>query len=121
MTCKDTIDILADFLDQTLTSSAVEQLDAHLRDCAPCRAYLNTYRKTRGLVGEAGRVEMPDELKARLRDSCLNSSAMGGPDRDGGRRRLGGPLKLARCSAIAATEGCSRCRGWNPGVLHGQA
>jgi hypothetical protein len=77
MTCKDTIDILADFLDQTLTSSAVEELDAHLRDCAPCRAYLNTYRKTRGLVGEAGRVEMPAELKARLRDFLLEQLGKG--------------------------------------------
>jgi len=67
MTCKDAIDIIADFLDQTLASDAVEELEAHLRDCEPCRAYLNTYRKTRALVGEAGRVEMPEELKARLR------------------------------------------------------
>jgi len=67
MTCKDAIDIIADFLDQTLASDAIEELEAHLRDCEPCRAYLNTYRKTRGLVGEAGRVEMPEELKARLR------------------------------------------------------
>jgi anti-sigma factor (TIGR02949 family) len=71
MTCKDAIDILADFLDHTLTSSAVEQLETHLRDCPPCHAYLNTYRKTRGLVGEAGRVEMPAELKSRLRDFLL--------------------------------------------------
>ena len=66
MRCKDAIDIIADFLDQTLTSDAAAALEAHLRDCEPCRAYLNTYRKTRGLVGEAGRVEMPEELKARL-------------------------------------------------------
>jgi len=71
MTCKDAIDIIADFLDQTLTSDAVQELEAHLRDCEPCRAYLNTYRKTRGLVSEAGRVEMPEELKARLRRFLL--------------------------------------------------
>ena len=72
MTCKDAIDILADFLDHTMTRDAVDQLEAHLGDCAPCRAYLNTYRKTRGLVGEAGRVEMPAELKSRLRDFLLH-------------------------------------------------
>jgi anti-sigma factor (TIGR02949 family) len=71
MTCKDAIDIIADFLDQTLASEAVERLEAHLRDCAPCRAYLSTYRKTRALVGEAGRVEMPEELKSRLRRFLL--------------------------------------------------
>ena len=71
MTCKDAIDIIADFLDRTLASDAVEELEAHLRDCEPCRAYLNTYRKTRGLVGEAGRVDMPEELKSRLRRFLL--------------------------------------------------
>jgi hypothetical protein len=71
MTCTDAIDIIADFLDQTLASDAVEGLEAHLRDCEPCRAYLNTYRKTRGLVSEAGRVEMPAEMRSRLRRFLL--------------------------------------------------
>ena len=67
MTCRDAIDILAEFLDQTLSTETAEALETHLRDCAPCRAYLRTYRATRGLVGEAGRVEMPAEMRARLR------------------------------------------------------
>lgn len=67
MTCRDAIDILAEFLDQTLSTEAAEALEAHLRDCGPCRAYLSTYRATRGLVGGAGRVEMPAEMRARLR------------------------------------------------------
>ncbi|HYB41621.1 MAG TPA: zf-HC2 domain-containing protein [Candidatus Methylomirabilis sp.] len=71
MTCKDAIDILADFLDQTLAPEVLESLEAHLRDCEPCRAYLNTYRRTQSLVGEAGRVEMPPELKTRLRDLLM--------------------------------------------------
>jgi predicted anti-sigma-YlaC factor YlaD len=71
MTCRDAIDIIADFLDQTLASDVVDKLEDHLRDCEPCRAYLNTYRRTRGLVSEAGRVEMPAELKARLRRFLL--------------------------------------------------
>ena len=71
MTCKDAIDIIADFRDETLASSAVDELEAHLGDCEPCRVYLNTYRKTRGLVRAAGRVEMPEELTARLRRFLL--------------------------------------------------
>ena len=67
LTCKDAIEILADFLDGTLPADAVETLEQHLHDCPPCVAYLKTYRKTRELVGRAGRVEMPAELKARLR------------------------------------------------------
>jgi anti-sigma factor RsiW len=72
MTCKDAIVVLADFLDEILSPEAVRELEAHLRDCAPCRAYLNTYRKTRGLVARAGHAEMPAELKARLRQFVLD-------------------------------------------------
>ena len=43
-----------------------------MRDCAPCRAYLNTYRKTRALVGQEGRVEMPEEMRAHLRRFLLD-------------------------------------------------
>jgi len=71
MTCEDAIEVLAEFLDQTLPPDVGEALRAHLSDCAPCRAYLRTYEKTRGLVGRAGRAEMPEELKARLRAFLL--------------------------------------------------
>ena len=71
MTCRDAIDVLAEFLDQTLSDEAGEALEAHFIDCPPCRAYLRTYRATRGLVGEAGRVEMPPEVRARLRQFLI--------------------------------------------------
>ena len=67
LTCKDAIEILADFLDQTLASDVAARLTQHLEDCPPCFAYFETYRKTRELVGRAGRVEMPAELRTRLR------------------------------------------------------
>lgn len=72
MTCRDAIDIIAEFLDQTLPTDAGRALEAHLGDCEPCRAYLNTYRATRRLVGHAGRMEMPADLKARLRQFLLD-------------------------------------------------
>jgi mycothiol system anti-sigma-R factor len=67
MTCRDAIDVLAEFLDQALSREAGEALEAHLSDCPPCQAFLSTYRATRGLVGEVCRVEMPAELRVRLR------------------------------------------------------
>lgn len=71
MTCREAIDVLADYLDQVLSPAIAARLDAHLRDCPPCLAYLKTYRRTRDLAGQAGRVEMPQELKARLRRFLL--------------------------------------------------
>jgi len=71
MTCKDAIAVLADYLESTLSPDLVEKLEEHLRDCAPCRAYLATYRKTKSLTTDAGRVEMPEEMKTRLREFLL--------------------------------------------------
>ena len=66
LTCKDAIDVLADYLESVLDAEMLAALERHLRDCPPCRAYLNTYRKTRDLAGQAGRVAMPAEMKRRL-------------------------------------------------------
>ncbi|HKW91831.1 MAG TPA: zf-HC2 domain-containing protein [Methylomirabilota bacterium] len=66
MTCNEAIDVLADFLEQSLTDELAAALEQHLVDCAPCRAYLSTYRKTRDLTRRAGRVPMPEEMKQRL-------------------------------------------------------
>jgi anti-sigma factor RsiW len=67
MTCRDAIDILAEYLEQSLDAELCRELERHLEDCAPCRAYLATYRKVRELGAEAQRVEMPEEMKTRLR------------------------------------------------------
>jgi len=75
MTCKEAIGVLGDFLEQTLSSEAGRDLEAHLRDCEPCRAYLNTYDKTRRLTAGAGRIQMPPELRARLHRFLLDKLA----------------------------------------------
>jgi anti-sigma factor RsiW len=67
MTCRDAIAIMGDYLESLLNEEALAELEAHFRDCAPCRAYLNTYRRTRDMAGAEGRVEMPPEMKERLR------------------------------------------------------
>jgi anti-sigma factor RsiW len=71
VTCKDAIAIMADYLESALSPELVEKLEEHLRDCAPCRAYLATYRETKSLAADAGRVEMPEEMKTRLREFLL--------------------------------------------------
>jgi len=68
LTCQDAIGLLVDFLDQTLGDRLVAELERHLADCAPCRAYLKTYRKTRDLTARAAPADMPAELRTRLRD-----------------------------------------------------
>ncbi len=71
MTCRDAIAVLADYLEHALDPDVVQALESHLAGCEPCRAYLATYRKTRALGARAARVEMPDEMKTRLRQFLL--------------------------------------------------
>ena len=78
MLCKEMImDFLADYLDGALNPDVLEDLEQHLQDCRPCVAYLNTYKKTRDLTGQAARVEMPEEMKVRLREFLLKQLSKG--------------------------------------------
>jgi len=71
LTCREVVGLLADYLESALGQERMRELEEHLAGCEPCRAYLNTYRATRHLVGREGRAEMPPELKARLREFIL--------------------------------------------------
>jgi len=72
ITCEAAIALMVDYLDAALAPPTLEDLETHFRDCPPCRAYLATYAKTRELTAQATRVEMPDEMKARLRRFLLD-------------------------------------------------
>jgi anti-sigma factor RsiW len=71
LTCHDLIGLLLDYLEATLDEDTVALFERHLADCAPCRAYLRTYERSRRLVGEVGQVAMPVELRDRLRELLL--------------------------------------------------
>ena len=72
MTCEEAIARLADYLDAELTPEMLDRFEAHLAVCAPCRAYLATYRKTQELAAKVNRVDMPETLKARLRELLID-------------------------------------------------
>ena len=67
MICRELIAVLDEYLDGTLPPDVVIDLERHLAVCEPCRAYLATYRKTRELGARAASVDMPEEMKTRLR------------------------------------------------------
>jgi hypothetical protein len=71
LTCRDVIGLLLDYLEATLGPDAAAAFERHLQDCAPCRAYARTYDRSRQLVAEVSQVEMPPEMKARLRGLLL--------------------------------------------------
>ena len=71
MTCQEAIALLGDYLATTLGARDAAELEAHLRDCDECVAYLNTYRKTSELVRAAAPVAMPAAMRKRLRDFLI--------------------------------------------------
>ena len=75
MTCQEFIELLADYLEMTVTPETVAAMEAHLADCGPCQAYLKTYRRTQELASASERAAlpagMPAEMKAHLRAFLL--------------------------------------------------
>jgi predicted anti-sigma-YlaC factor YlaD len=75
MTCKDFVDLLADYLEMTCAPETLASLEAHLAGCVPCQVYLRTYRRTRELAAASERAAlppgMPREMKAHLRAFLL--------------------------------------------------
>jgi anti-sigma factor RsiW len=65
-TCKDSINLLLDFLDGEIPAEEAQHLREHLSGCAPCVDFLRTYKATPGLCRRALAQQMPQEVSARL-------------------------------------------------------
>ena len=80
MNCREAIDVLADYLDALLTPDILARLEDHLRICAPCRAYLATYKRTVELAAKVNRVELPPDVRQRLSDFLSGSGQSAEPE-----------------------------------------
>ena len=57
LTCRDVVSLLAEFLELRLTEEQIVDFEEHLAGCEPCRAYLNTYRRTKELIARMERAK----------------------------------------------------------------
>jgi anti-sigma factor RsiW len=64
--CKDSINLLLDYLDGELSQDDAQHLREHLQGCAPCVDFLRTYRATPGLCKRALGQAMPQEMATKL-------------------------------------------------------
>jgi Putative zinc-finger len=64
--CRQIADLLGDYLDGTLPKRMIELIDWHIDGCAPCVAFVNTYRGTIRATRSLREAEIPAELKKRL-------------------------------------------------------
>jgi hypothetical protein len=64
--CRRIAELLGDYLEGTLPRPTRELIDWHIEGCAPCVAFINTYRGTVGASRILREVPVPAELKKRL-------------------------------------------------------
>ena len=66
MQCRRIAELLGDYLEGTLPKRTAELLEGHIDGCAPCVAFVNTYRGTVDATRTLRDVAIPAELKTRL-------------------------------------------------------
>jgi anti-sigma factor RsiW len=64
--CRQIAELLADYIDGSLPRPTAELIEWHIDGCAPCVAFLNTYRSTIRSTRTLPDTPMPSELKKRL-------------------------------------------------------
>jgi len=64
--CRQIAELLGDYFDGTLPNHLRELLEWHMDGCAPCVAFVNTYRGTIAATRRLPDAPMPVELKRRL-------------------------------------------------------
>jgi hypothetical protein len=64
--CRQIAELLGDYLDGSLPRATRELIDFHIDGCAPCVAFLNTYRGTVDAARKLPEITIPPELKKRL-------------------------------------------------------
>lgn len=66
MECRQIAELLGEYLEGTLPKRTTELLEWHIDGCAPCVAFVNTYRGTVNATRALPDVPIPPELKQRL-------------------------------------------------------
>ncbi len=64
--CRQIAELLGEYLEGTLPHQTAELLEWHIEGCAPCVAFVNTYRGTVNAARALRETEIPPELKKRL-------------------------------------------------------
>jgi anti-sigma factor RsiW len=65
-TCKDSVNLLLDYLDGELPEDDARHLRMHLDGCPPCVDFVATYRATPGLCKKALAQKMPAAVASKL-------------------------------------------------------
>jgi anti-sigma factor RsiW len=65
--CADGVAILMDYLEGTLAPADREAVEAHVRGCPRCVAFVESYRQTPLILRSATAAALPEDLAESLR------------------------------------------------------
>ena len=64
--CQDMVDLIVDYLEDTLEPDVRQAFEAHIADCQNCWRFLKTYRETIALGQQLRAEAIPPEVRERL-------------------------------------------------------
>jgi anti-sigma factor (TIGR02949 family) len=64
--CRGLVNLLCDYVEGDLAAEESEEMDAHMDECPPCLAFLNTYQMTAELCRSLRPEDLPEDLKEKL-------------------------------------------------------
>jgi anti-sigma factor RsiW len=64
--CSECMNLLADYVDGVLPREQAELLEWHIEGCAPCVAFVNTYKGTVDAARRLRETTLPPELRDKL-------------------------------------------------------
>ena len=66
--CKEVVELLADYLEDELPANEKHSIDLHVMACENCRNFTDSYRETGRLARSLRYEEIPADFRSRLRD-----------------------------------------------------
>jgi anti-sigma factor RsiW len=66
--CRELFEKLSEYLDGELDPSLCAEAEAHLEDCPPCKEFLESLRRTVGILGRLPEEKLPEEIRREMRE-----------------------------------------------------
>jgi anti-sigma factor RsiW len=66
LTCKEVVEAVTEYLEETMAATERQSFDAHLAECPHCLRYLEQMRFTLAALGRLGEESLDPEVRDRL-------------------------------------------------------
>ena len=66
LTCQELVELVTDYLEESLPAEERARFEEHVMTCPPCRAHIDQLRRTIHVVGNLSAEELPPEAEEDL-------------------------------------------------------